>query len=982
MAITESWLKSYITEAQIAIENYIPLRADRPKRTGGGCLLYIHKSFIISNEFTFCDNYNSLVLCHIETMNTTVAVLYRPPDSSPESFQKLLTAAQKKIDEINKDRRDADLFLLGDFNLPAINWEFLTISPSICRDTKQSCLSLLDFMDRNFLTQTITVPTRKDNILDLVFTNKPEYIIETNASPTGLSDHKLVEVLLNFNPINPPTVINQKIDPLSFRAVNCHRADFIALNEDLSTVNWVKLKSLCENDVDGSKFLELIRLVVLQLTLKHAPAKEKKPGDSKSRRAREEYTMKRKRRKLNAKICTLQKENPTSQILPKMINEVSLLTYDIKEYIMGNMNQKEMKAVDTIKTNPRYFYSYAKRFSKTKSTVSPLRDEHGVLKIKAADKSEILQSQYVKVFSDPAIADVESCIRTLEKNLPKLEETPTIGELLFTETDIVAAIKELDPYSSTSDDDIPARILGACKENLAVPLTLLWYDSYQEGVIPADLKTQYITPVFKKGARTEAANYRPISITSHVIKIFERVIRNHLVKHLEENSLLSDSQHGFRKRRSCLTQLIAHVDQIFQGLTNDEEVDVIYLDYAKAFDKVDHNILLAKLKSYGIDGKTYIWLREFLTKRQQTVVVEGTKSTFEEVRSGVPQGTVLGPILFIVEINDQIEALISSKGSMFADDSKLLMKIIGILCHALLQEDLHNIIAWSALNNMLLNEDKFEVLNYTLNKSQLLANLPFTSIYRQYETSDGKTILPTNITKDLGVYLSNDCSWTPHINQMTQTARQIASWVLSVFRDRSQTVMLTLFKTMVRSKLEYCCPVWDPNAIGDIQTIEHVQRNFTRRISTCKDLNYWERLEKLKLQSLQRRRERYIIIHTWKIMHGLAPNDICMEFHEHQRLGMKIKIPPLNAKAQKSVATKYDNSFGVKAAKLWNIIPKDVKDKTILEHFKVALGNFLSKFPDNPPTKGYSTTNDNSLLSWIKQRSYLQEDAHDAVVQM
>jgi len=194
--------------------------------------------------------------------------------------------------------------------------------------------------------------------------------------------------------------------------------------------------------------------------------------------------------------------------------------------------------------------------------------------------------------------------------------------------------------------------------------------------------------------------------------------------------------------------------------------------------------------------------------------------------------------------------------------------------------------------------------------------------------------------------------------------------------------MITLFKAMVRSKLEYCCPVWDPAAIGDIQTIESVQRNFTRRISSCKGLNYWERLAKLKLMSLQRRRERYSIIHVWKILNGRAPNDIGMAFKDHPRHGTIAKMAPLNNKSQKSVASKYDNSFGIKAAKLWNIVPKAIKDMSSLDALKVAMGNLLTRLPDNPPVKGYPTANDNSLLSLPYLRSYLQEDAHDAVVRM
>ena len=203
--------------------------------------------------------------------------------------------------------------------------------------------------------------------------------------------------------------------------------------------------------------------------------------------------------------------------------------------------------------------------------------------------------------------------------------------------------------ASSTDHDIPALILKECKNNISYPVFLIWKDSFKSEFIHEDMKILSITPIFKKGDKSDPGNYRPISLTSHLIKMFERVIRKKLVCRLESNSILSNKQHGFRKGRSCLTHLLKHIDEIIQSLLNGNDHDVIYLDFAKAFDKVDHKILIHKLRLLrlcGVQGKLLKWIEQFLTNREQFVTMNGFHSMLALVLSGVPQGSVLGPILF------------------------------------------------------------------------------------------------------------------------------------------------------------------------------------------------------------------------------------------------------------------------------------------------------------------------------------------------
>ena len=248
--------------------------------------------------------------------------------------------------------------------------------------------------------------------------------------------------------------------------------------------------------------------------------------------------------------------------------------------------------------------------------------------------------------------------------------------------------------------------------------------------------------------------------------------------------------------------------------------------------------------------------------------------------------------------------------------------------------------------------------------------LPGSFYYSCYKANTS-LIECSDLVKDLGITFQTNLSFDEHIANIVKQASNKASWILSVFRTRSKFEMMFLYKTYVRSNLEYCCPLWNPSGPGSvsaIQKLEAVQRTFTSKIKSLENLNYWERLKALNLMSLQRRRERYIIIYMWKILTSKAPNDLRVSFYVSQRSAVRAVVPHIPS--QRSNATLFDKSFSVLGPKLWNILPKDctlLMDS--LQKFKKHLGVFISEFPDLPPTRGYFSPNSNSLIDWANSRS-------------
>ena len=369
-------------------------------------------------------------------------------------------------------------------------------------------------------------------------------------------------------------------------------------------------------------------------------------------------------------------------------------------------------------------------------------------------------------------------------------------DLFLDIVDVTMAIEKIPNGASPGPDGVPVCLLKNSKINIARMLVQIYKSSLETGDIPEVLKLAFVSPIHKGGSRADPAQYRPISLTSHVCKVLERIIRKALVNFLEFNNKMDSDQHGSRAKRSCLTQLLEHHDEILKILEDGDNADLIYLDFAKAFDKCDIGILLHKLKGTGISGKLGRWLHAFLSDRKQTVIVNGKKSKMSQVKSGVPQGTVLGPLMFLIYISDIGNNIKSSK-KIYVDDTKLKARIQTENDVEILQDDIDHLQSWAEMNNMKFNGSKFQLLRYGPNESVKEDTF--------YFTGDGEEIIDRfENLKDLGVIMNQEATFNDHVTHIEKKVRQKIGWITRSFYTRKTQFMKQIYKSLVIPHLDYC----------------------------------------------------------------------------------------------------------------------------------------------------------------------------------
>ena len=907
LGICESWLQPSLPDSVVKISGYDIFRNDFPSRKAKhGVCAYV-KVELCARRLQEVDQILNTLALHLPKHDLFVIVVYRPPSNSPAENEALLNFLS--VFSIGKE-----IVIMGDLNLPSIKWNNNVPSLGVTGVD----LQFLNLFDTLGLCQWVVEPTfiSSGNILDLVLTSEGDRIqsIETCA-PFPHCGH----VVVKFDYLFQSSVVLERSN-IVFR--DWSRGNFVQLQHILSEFDWdyefLHLDINCAYD----RLCQIIN----QLVDKFVPCrKPKKSGLPWLRRMSSELIKqkttawkkyKNQRNLFGRTACqALQALFEFRQLNENLKNHTYLLQVEYEENLISQRS-----------TKPKLFHSYIRNKKTSRPKVGPIL-MNGVLSDSPCEMSEVFVDAFASVF----VANVTGV------PYPHQVCHAQLTDVGFTEEDVKILFRSLKPDSSVGPDDISPHLLKECAGELAYPFFKLFQLSLSSCTLPDIWKTSNVSPIFKKGSHSNPLNYRPISLTSVPCKTMERLIAKEMFRFLESHLIFDNSQYGFRPKRSAADQLILTYNYITLWYDKGFIVDLLLFDFKKAFDLVPHDILLEKLRLIGISGELLAWIESFLCGRQMKVCIGGEGSSARPVLSGVPQGSVLGPLLFIIFIN-HIGSQLSCKYMNFADDLKLFLHFPKSICggapgFAEIQNDINILSRTASSWGLKFAPDKCVHLRFS-RPSHVITE---TSYYHL----ENEPIKNVSSHRDLGVTVDTSLKFHAHIRESVNKAGGVASGLLRATVCRSPEFMTAILISDIRPVLDFCSSLWNLGYLGDLKLIESVQRRWTKQIRGLENFSYRERLKELNLYSVKGRLLRCDLILCFKIFNNLSviqPNDLFTMAPPVGTRGhrYKIQVPQTSIDARRLF-------FSCRVIKPWNELSSLVVESTSVESFKRALHDFLGE---------------------------------------
>ena len=900
VCVTETWVSESFNGDRLTdfeVQGYNMFSCCRESKQGGGILIYVNSMYSVLRVD------DTLKVKQVESIwidvklgkdindDVRFGVFYRPGN--------IMEIPQLEVDgmiceEIRRNFK-TNCLIMGDFNLR--EYEEKTGDTMACKIYR----NLLE--EELFMNQFVGEPTRKGSILDLVFSDNLDLVKELKVGEgLGKSDHNMVSFFI-------PAKVKPK-DNLA-NVPNFHKANFRMMRNELLQVNWHQ-RFL---DLSASQAWNAFKAILYDIQSRCIPMK-----------------VKRSRRKLKPPWLTpdvrnaIRCKNAAFRAMKKgAFLESDMIHYKksrnlLKKKVRASKRTKELDLARNCQGNSKQFFSFYK-LNNTPRSVGPLKSNNNVVH-SDSEMTELLSTQFHSVFTIENTDDIESL-------LPQMITDARVGDMGEIGCELVQKyIERLRSNKSEGPDEIYATVLKECKQELSIPLSIIFSRSLNEADIPTDWKKANIVPIFKKGDKSCVENYRPVSLTSLVCKLLESIIKDNVVCFLSDNDIIKESQHGFMKGRSCLTNLLKFLDEATETFDQGKQLDVSFLDFSKAFDTVPHKRLCLQLKCHGIDGKILSWIENWLSGRQQRVVLNGSKSKWKNVISGVPQGSVLGPLLFLIFVNS-IETVVNSDVLKFADDLKMFRIIGDKNDHNEFQSDLDRLVKWSEKWQMKFNFKKCKVMH--------IGREHYNTSY----TMGGQTLCNIDSEKDLGVMINKKLSSSEQVQEARKKALRMLGVINRNVSYKSADVLIKLYCAYVRPHLEYCVQSWSPMYEKDSLLLERVQKRATKMVNGMKDLHYEDRLRTLKLFSLKYRRLRGDLIEVFKFVNGQTTGYLkdMFDFNlEGRNRGHQYKL------VIKRSRTKLRQSFfSRRVVGHWNSLPNRVISAASIQAFKHNLDKHFTE---------------------------------------